>query len=139
MSRLVIFKASWDELEKADVRPEFPDGGSSNILAQTLDFSEGGLPRVGDRIREHRDNGYLEASSTRLSPWQVTRVEVYAANTGLEEFGEVVLAHCEYLPLHEKENPWKESALGRITAENFGGDVEAFEEWKRTQQTAIAQ
>lgn len=139
MSKLVIFKASWNELEQAAVRPTFPDGSSSDILAQTIDFSDGPLPKVGDHIREYRDNGHLKASSTRLSPWRVTRVEAYAANTGLEEFDEVVVAYCEYSPLHGEDNPWRESALGQITVENFGGDVDAFDQWKRIQQTAAVQ
>lgn len=134
MSRLVIFKAPWDELAKASIHPSFPGGGSSDILTQTVDYSDGEPPNVGDRPLEYQDGGHLEASSTRFSPWRVSRVEEYVANTGMEEFSEVVVAYCEYSPLPEEENPWQKSILGKVSVDSFGGDAEAFEEWKRSQE-----
>lgn len=133
MSRLIIYKAPWSELAKAGVAVTFPDGGSSDILSQTIDFSDGAPPQVGDRTLKVKDHGHLEASSTRRSLWRVTKVEEYAANTGMEEFSEVVVATCEYSPLSEEDTPWNRSHLGSITVENFGGDVEAFEKWQHSQ------
>lgn len=134
MARLVIFKAAWPELRKADLQPTFPGGGSSDILSQRLDYSDGAPPRVGDRTLEFKDAGHLEPSSSRLSPWRVARVEEYVGNTGLESMDEVVVAHCEYSPLPEEENPWTQSTMGQITVENFGGDTEAFTHWRESQR-----
>ena len=64
----------------------------------------------------------------------MTRVDTYAANTGFEEFDEVVVAYCEYAPLPEEENPWRKSQVGQITVDSFGGDVAAYEAWKAQQQ-----
>lgn len=133
MSRLIIYKAPWSELSKAGVSTTFPDGGSSDILSQKIDYSDSAPPQIGDRTLEFLENGHLEASSTRLSPWRVAKVEEYAANTGVEEFSEVVVATCEYAPLPDASNPWHRSRLGSITVENFGGDEAAFEQWQRSQ------
>jgi hypothetical protein len=137
MSRLVIFKAPYEELRKADISPTFPGGGSSDILCQYLDYADSAPPKVGDRTQEFRGNGHLKASSSRWSPWQVIKVEEYVANTGLEEFSEVLICTCEYAPLPEQENAWREGYAGPVTVENFGGDVEAFEAWQRSQTVTV--
>jgi len=134
MSRLIIFTAAWSELEAAGVYPTFPDGGSSNILSQRLDYSEGGPPAVGERLLEYRDNGHLQPSSYRFSPWQVAKVEEFPGATRLEFVEEIVVASCCYAPLSEEENPWHTAQLGHTTLESFGGDSAAY-----TQFTAAPQ
>ena len=148
MSRLVIFKADWSEFDKTpnQARPTFPGGAVSDILAQHLDYSSRPTPSQGYRLLEHKhDNDAATfdhqggVTHQRLSPWRVVRVEDYVANTGLESFDEIVITYCEYLPLPKLENPWEETAPAQVTVDSFDGDIEAFETWKQTQPTAIAQ
>ena len=49
MSRLVIFKAPYEELRKAEISPTFPGGGSSDILCQSLDYADRGPGSRGRR------------------------------------------------------------------------------------------
>lgn len=113
MSRLVIFKASCEELRRAGVEPSFPGGSFSDILAQHFDYSDGPGPVPGARLTEYRGNGHLKASFWRPGPWQIVTVDEYVCRTGQEEFSEVAICHCEYLPLPEDVNPWYISHLAK--------------------------
>lgn len=133
MSRLVIFKASAAELNRAQVEPSFPGGSFSDILAQHFDYSDGPGPVPGARLTEYRGNGHLQASSWRPGPWRVVAVDEYVGNTGQESFTEVVVCSCEYLPLPEDINPWHLSQLAEPSLDSFGGDTAAYNAWKAKQ------
>lgn len=142
MSRITIFKAS--HLSDGEPRTLQPSGASTDILAQHLDYSNKPVPQTGYRLMEFKTD---DTSATfdhqggvthrRFSPWQVTRVDEYVANTGQELMDEVVVCYCNYVPLPEQDNPWVEVAPALVSVESFGGDVAAYEAWRATQAVTV--
>ena len=128
MTQLIIFKANWDTLNKANVHSIFPDGGASDILSQRLDYSDSAPPVQGERLTEYDDSqGYLSPTLYRQSPWVVRAVERFTAETGTEFVDAVVIATCDYSPLPTDENPWESSKIGGIAIDSFGGDEALYE------------
>lgn len=135
MAQLILFKAlpgssGWEDRT-------FPDGGLSDILAQHHDFPGRPAPGPGYRLLEGKHDQDSASFAhhgglihERESLWQVVRTEKYAANTGLEEFWEIILAYCEYSPLPEAKNPWIEMGAAVVSPDSLGGDAIAYEAWK---------
>lgn len=110
MATLIIYTADWDTLHNAGIYPTFPGGASSNILSQAMNYSNGSAPAIGERLTEARDNAHREPASYRPGPWVVASVERYSAESDApEQWGEVVLARCEWSPLSDDENPWEDA------------------------------
>lgn len=88
-----------------------------------------GDPEPGERLIQYRTQDGQEESG--WSPWVVDRVESYPANIpGLQQYSEIVLCLCKNSPV---EPDWKPVGPGIVSVDSFGGDVEAFEEWKRSE------
>lgn len=142
MTTLVIFKAqSLTELQKS------PDGPSrvqalgivADILGQHY-LGSGNIPQQGDRLTEYKCDDQATTfdhrggtTHYRPSPWQVTQVEEYVGNTGLEAMQQVAIAYCAYAPLPEQDNPWLEMAPAIVSLDSFDGDVAAYDAWKAKQ------
>lgn len=141
MSRLVIFKAKGLNAPEWEGRTLQPSGALTDILSQHFDYSIKPAPGPGYRLLEFKHDPESatfdhqgSATHHRESPWRVARVDEYVGNTGQEEMAELLIAYCDYAPLPEEENPWVEMAPAGISLDSFGGDVEAFEAWKKSQQ-----
>lgn len=140
MKRLIIFKTADPQAEGWEHRT-FPGGALSDILAQHYDYSDRPLLEPGYRLPEFKHDDSTATfdhrggiTHRRESPWKVVRVEEFVGNTGLESLEEVAIAYCEYAPLSESENPWTETEPAHISPNSFGGDMEAFEQWRSKQQ-----
>lgn len=147
MTKLVLFKASsFEELWKT------PDGEAriqtlgivADIIGQHY-IGSGQVPTEGYRLIDYK---YDQASATiehhggatheRQSPWRVVKTEEYPANTGMEEFSEIVIAYCELAPLPDEENPWIELGAPIISPDSFGGDVAAYQDWKAAHSVGVS-
>ncbi len=120
-----------------------PDSVTS-LLAEYYCCSGQSAPSLGYRLDEFKhDNAAATfdhqggVTHHRHSPWLVSQVEEYVANTGLEALGEVVICLCDYSPLPEEENPWVETAPPQVSLDSFDGDAAAYGAWQRSQAVMV--
>jgi hypothetical protein len=143
MSRLIIFKAK-PHSPGRETRTLQPSGALTDFLGQHFDYSGDSPPESGYRLPEFKQDDQAATfdhrggiTHRRLSPWCVAKIDEYVGNTGQEEMGEVLIAYCDYAPLPDRENPWVETQPATVSAESFGGDVAAYEQWKSTQVVTV--
>ena len=143
MSRLILFKTE-DTSTAGWENRTLHTGALTDILAQHFDYSNKPAPDAGYRLIEFkRDENEASfdhsggSTHQRLSPWRVTRIEEYPANTGLESFDEIIIAYCEHAPLPEAENSWQELKPARVTIDSFGGDEQAYQRWQAVQKISV--
>lgn len=123
------------------------DRSTTMLLAEHSDSSGQSSPEPGYRLNEYKRDSesasFHHGRSTthyRKSPWIVVSVEEYIANLeGRQKYGEVVICYCDYLPLAESENPWREMKKSMISPDSFGGDDRSFDEFLRNLSPADAE
>lgn len=124
LNRYIIWRANWNE--KQGWRTFSGSRSLTGILAENF-FSSGKTPEVGGRITE----GKKDEDGTHYSrwgDWVVDRVESYVPDLPVgQEFTEVVICWCKYDPV---EPVWVPQGKSIVSVESFGGDREAFENWK---------
>lgn len=101
----------------------------TSILQENWDYSGKGDPQPGDRISDHKSDETGQGW-TRRGDWVIDRVESYPANIpGLQEFSEVLICTCKYDPI---ESEWRSNGKGIVSLDSFGGDVDAFKSWLKS-------
>jgi hypothetical protein len=131
--KYILWVADSEDYESHQTVRKSPQEGDSvtDILEENWDASGKSLPEPGDRTRSYKTD---EKGITwvRWGDWVATRVESYPANIpGLQDYSEIVLCRCKYDPIPLE---WSRVKRGVVTVDSFGGDVESFETWKRSQQ-----
>ncbi|HIK33365.1 MAG TPA: hypothetical protein IGS17_15885 [Oscillatoriales cyanobacterium M59_W2019_021] len=125
--KYIIYRAHWSE--DKGWRTFSGSRSLTGILQEHFDSSGRPIPEVGERLTE----GKKDEDGTHYSrwgDWVVDRVESYLPDLPVgQEFTEVVICWCKYSPV---EPVWVPQGKSIVSVESFGGDVEAFEEWKAT-------
>jgi len=106
MGRYIIFKTETADAEGWDDRQLMPNGSLTDILAEYYDASQRPLPQPGYRLRDYVrvesaiDPQFPAASThSRLSNWQVTRVEVYEPREMGSAFEAIAVCFCQWVPI----------------------------------------
>ena len=106
MSKYIIFKAEdassqqWEQMLLAHT------GACTDILAEHYDGSRKPIPQPGYRLRDfHTVEQFIDpqfpgaSTHSRVSDWEVTRVEEYVPNLPVGGFESVVICYCHYSPV----------------------------------------
>lgn len=106
MSKYIIFKAEdassqqWEQMLLAHT------GACTDILAEHYDGSKKPIPQPGYRLRDfHTVEQFIDpqfpgaSTHSRVSDWEVTRVEEYVPNLPVGGFESVVICYCHYSPV----------------------------------------
>ncbi|ESA36063.1 hypothetical protein N836_08770 [Leptolyngbya sp. Heron Island J] len=139
MSRYIIYQAETMDAHGWEAR-KLVNGSNETftaILAEHFDSADGLLPEVGHRLTEYVtvsesvDPQFPGASThCREGDWEITRVESYTPELPMGHFELIVVCVCRYVPVESELVP-----LGKVTvsADSFGGDQAAYEEWKASE------
>ncbi|MGB3237187.1 MAG: hypothetical protein WBB29_02755 [Geitlerinemataceae cyanobacterium] len=123
--KYIIWRAHWNE--DKGWRTFTGTRSLTGILAEHFCSSGKPIPEVGDRLGEHKsdEEGTFYAKD---GDWIVDRVESYLPDLPVgQEFTEVVICYCKYDPI---EAVWIPQGKSIVSVASFGGDREAFENWK---------
>ncbi|MFM7428181.1 MAG: hypothetical protein ACKO7W_24820 [Elainella sp.] len=108
------------------------------ILAEYWDSSDKPIPEPGYRPLEfirvdalHDPAQHGHSTHYRAGDWEVTRVETYSPDLPMGEFDQIVICYCQYSPLNAPLHPMPER---QISADSFGGDKAAYEQWLAAQK-----
>ena len=144
MKKLVLFYAhSGDDEKDWNTLIRASDGTQQQVRFLGQHTGSKPAPEPGYRLSEtKRDVAtakvyHLDDSDThyRPGPWVVDSVESYLPDLPIgTEFTEIVVCQCEYSPLPDADNPWKEYNAPVVHPDAFGGDTEAFEAFKQSEQ-----
>jgi len=138
MRKWIVFRA-----EKRQPRWKERKYAHTDSLTKTLfehyDCSDQELPEPGYRppefmrVEQFVDPSYPEANTHyRQSDWEVTRVETYTPDIPVGmDYDMIVICHCKYNPINAPLTPMPER---QVSADSFGGDQEAHEQWLESQK-----
>ena len=112
MGRYIIFKTETADAKGWEERQLLPGGGLTDVLGEYYDSSDRPLPQPGYRLRDYQqlpeaiDQAFPQASThSRLSVWQVSRVEVYEAKQAGSSFEAIAVCYCAYVPIEARLEP----------------------------------
>jgi hypothetical protein len=115
-----------------------PMGGLTDFLTEHRDFSgKGKIPQPGYRFPEFlrvesaASSGNIGSTHYRKGDWIVTRVERYPAGSTDCSCKEIVVCYCKFDP---KESELVALAEPKVSIDSFGGDKEAYQRWKASQE-----
>jgi hypothetical protein len=141
MRKWIIFRAEkrqpgWEDRKYAHT------GSLTKVLCEHFDCSDQAIPEPGYRpkefvpVEQFADANYPEASTHyRVGDWEVSRVETYTPDVPMGEFDIVVVCYCKYAPVNAPLKPMPER---QITADSFGGDNAAYEQWLERQKEPVS-
>jgi hypothetical protein len=141
MRKWIIFRAEkrqpgWEDRKYAHT------GSLTKVLCEHFDCSDQAIPEPGYRpkefvpVEQFADANYPEASTHyRVGDWEVSRVETYTPDVPMGEFDMVVVCYCKYAPVNAPLKPMPER---QITADSFGGDNAAYEQWLERQKEPVS-
>ena len=93
--------------------------------------------RVGERLTCSAETSGF---SCRVLPtdWVVTEVENYEPTQDIPGFREIVIAYCDRQSLSLEEfKAWIYDTGVTVSADSFGGDEQAYQEWLETQKETV--
>jgi hypothetical protein len=140
MRKWIIFRAEkrqpgWEDRKYAHT------GSLTKVLCEHFDCSDQAIPEPGYRpkefvpVEQFADASYPEASTHyRVGDWEVSRVETYTPDVPMGEFDMVVVCYCKYAPVNAPLKPMPER---QVTADSFGGDNVAYEQWLEKQKEPV--
>jgi hypothetical protein len=141
MRKWIIFRAEkrqpgWEDRKYAHT------GSLTKVLCEHFDCSDQAIPEPGYRpkefvpVEQFADANYPEASTHyRVGDWEVSRVETYTPDVPMGEFDMVVVCYCKYVPVNAPLKPMPER---QVTADSFGGDNAAYEQWLERQKEPVS-
>jgi hypothetical protein len=141
MRKWIIFRAEkrqpgWEDRKYAHT------GSLTKVLCEHFDCSDQAIPEPGYRpkefvpVEQFADASYPEASTHyRVGDWEVSRVETYTPDVPMGEFDMVVVCYCKYAPVNAPLKPMPER---QVTADSFGGDNAAYEQWLERQKEPVS-
>jgi hypothetical protein len=141
MRKWIIFRAEkrqpgWEDRKYAHT------GSLTKVLCEHFDCSDQAIPEPGYRpkefvpVEQFADANYPEASTHyRVGDWEVSRVETYTPDVPMGEFDMVVVCYCKYAPVNAPLKPMPER---QVTADSFGGDNVAYEQWMERQKEPVS-
>jgi hypothetical protein len=141
MRKWIIFRAEkrqpgWEDRKYAHT------GSLTKVLCEHFDCSDQAIPEPGYRpkefvpVEQFADANYPEASTHyRVGDWEVSRVETYTPDVPMGEFDMVVVCYCKYVPVNAPLKPMPER---QVTADSFGGDNTAYEQWLERQKEPVS-
>ena len=136
MRKYIIFRADKRQPGWKD-RKHAHSGSLTKTLFEHYDCSDQPLPEPGYRppefikVDQFADPGYpLASTHRRQSDWEVSRVETYTPDVPMGEFDMVVICHYRYSPVNAPLVPMPDR---QITADSFGGDEIAYQQWVEAQ------
>jgi hypothetical protein len=140
MRKWIIFRAEKRQPGWEDRRYAHP-GSLTKVLCEHFDCSDQAIPELGYRpkefvpVEQFADVNYPEASTHyRVGDWEVSRVETYTPDVPMGEFDMVVVCYCKYAPVNAPLKPMPDR---QITADSFGGDNAAYEQWLEEQKEPV--
>jgi hypothetical protein len=141
MRKWIIFRAEkrqpgWEDRKYAHT------GSLTKVLCEHFDCSDQAIPEPGYRpkefvpVEQFANANYPEASTHyRVGDWEVSRVETYTPDVPMGEFDMVVVCYCKYVPVNAPLKPMPER---QVTADSFGGDNAAYEQWLERQKEPVS-
>ena len=82
-------------------------GSLTDILSETISYSDRELPQVGSRwielVRVPVDGKSEEWTHSRNSNWVIDSVEVYRPINNNSKHSEIVYCYCKYIPISNPE------------------------------------
>ena len=104
-SRRIVYLADSDH--RCDDRVLSHTGSLTDILSETISYSNRALPKVGDRwielVRVPVDGKVEGWTHSRESNWIIDSVESYHPTHTDSKHSEIVYCYCKYVPISNPE------------------------------------
>lgn len=127
---------NWDLGEYEDMSLSHT-GAFTPLLAEYWDSSDTPLPEPGYRPAEYyRLEEFAKPEFTgstthrKVGDWEVTRVEVYSANSSGNEFDTIAICYCRYSPISAPLVPVPQAKVSR---DSFATEEE-YQAWQAQQK-----